>query len=487
MADAHDQTISTSAILRTVLSATDLRQVQEIFTAEMAQQRMQALIKGANLDRVCDRIYELAERGDQETRLTAAAVLGRLAAVATKKREPQVFGRLPEMLVLEPPSLDVLKGDERTYAAQSLRHARGGWLPDYCIREALALDTAQIARKELLLTALTCYDSVSSTLSALANHASSLNAIENTETRYRRVRRIFTQLSDALREWQGAVGEAPGLALSDCLEVFLRGNAEATDSQVSFSVLEGAFAVLVRMIEMRFSHALQAEMYAAVEQGKKALGSSTWGEYIAQSEAIVRLRVDMLEAALVIARQNRTDIRIMGALSAAFGSRAQVGVAIKRHFKDARDLDPDVREWWSSGGEATSSRRTVEHKIGNTEDQQIGALLVEVESNKDAMEKLGRDAIPLLEIDDPVLASTLKRAVSGYMEMAQIARRLARMRKLTTTSLRGARVEYNPLEHEMLGGHEPGVRKVKVVRDGVQKEFAGKVKTLVKPWVEPEE
>jgi len=71
--------------------------------------------------------------------------------------------------------------------------------------------------------------------------------------------------------------------------------------------------------------------------------------------------------------------------------------------------------------------------------------------------------------------------------MAQIARRLARMRKLTTTSLRGARVEYNPLEHEMLGGHQPGVRKVKVVRDGVQKEFAGKVKTLVKPWVEPEE
>jgi len=180
-----------------------LRQVQEIFTAEMAQQRMQALIKGANLDRVCDRIYELAKRGDQETRLTAAAVLGRLAAVATKKREPQVFGRLSEMLAFEPPSLDVLKGDERTYAAQSLRHARGGWLPDYCIREALALDTAQIARKELLLTALTCYDSVSSTLSALANHASSLNAIENTETRYRRVRRIFTQLSDALREWQG--------------------------------------------------------------------------------------------------------------------------------------------------------------------------------------------------------------------------------------------------------------------------------------------
>ncbi|QGA38993.1 hypothetical protein GAS19_16035 [Burkholderia glumae] len=108
MADAHDQTISTSAILRTVLTTTDLRQVQEILTAEMAQQKIQALIKGTNLDRVCNRIYELAERGDQETRLTAAAVLGRLAAVA-RGREAQVFARLPEMLAFEPPSLDALR------------------------------------------------------------------------------------------------------------------------------------------------------------------------------------------------------------------------------------------------------------------------------------------------------------------------------------------------------------------------------------------
>ncbi|WP_321865368.1 hypothetical protein [Paraburkholderia tropica] len=486
MADAHDHGTNTGAILRSVLGATDLRKVQEILTAEMAQQKIQALIKGANLDRVCDRIYDLAERGDQETRLAAAAVLGRLAAVA-RSRESQVFGRLPQMLAAEPPTLDTLKGDERTYAAQSLRYARGDWLAGYCIRESLALDTAENARKELLFTALTCYDSVSATLAALASRASSLNVIENPETKYRRVRRVFNGLSDALREWQGAVGEAPGLAVSECLKVFLRGNADAAGSQAAFSLLEGVFTVLARIIEMRFSHALHAEMYVAIEQGKKAIGGVAWSEYVGQSEAIVRLRVDMLEAALVIARQNRTDVQIMAALAAAYGSRAQVGVAVKRHFKEAHDLDPDVREWWASGGEITSSRRKVEHKVGNTEDQQIGALLVEVESNKDAMDKLGRAVVPFLEIYDAVLASTVKRAASGYLDMAQIARRLARMRKLTTTNLRGERLEYNPLEHEMLGGHRPGVRRVKVVRDGVQKEFGGKVKTLVKPWVEPEE
>jgi hypothetical protein len=61
------------------------------------------------------------------------------------------------------------------------------------------------------------------------------------------------------------------------------------------------------------------------------------------------------------------------------------------------------------------------------------------------------------------------------------------MRKLTTTNLCGERLEYNPLEHEMLGGHRSGVRRVEVVREGIQKEFGGKVKTLVKPWVKPEE
>jgi len=130
------------------------------------------------------------------------------------------------------------------------------------------------------------------------------------------------------------------------------------------------------------------------------------------------------------------------------------------------------------------SQRPAEHKFGNNEDQQIGSLLIEVESNKEPMEKLSRAVVPILEISDPVLASTVKSAAAGYAEIAQTARRLARMRKLSKTDLKGERMEYNPLEHEMLGGHQPGVRLVRIVRDGIRKEFGGKVKTLVKPWVQ---
>ncbi len=61
------------------------------------------------------------------------------------------------------------------------------------------------------------------------------------------------------------------------------------------------------------------------------------------------------------------------------------------------------------------------------------------------------------------------------------------MRKLGRMDLKNSILEYNPLQHEMVGGHKLGIRKVKVVRDGIQKDFGGKIKVLVKPRVVPSE
>ncbi len=77
--------------------------------------------------------------------------------------------------------------------------------------------------------------------------------------------------------------------------------------------------------------------------------------------------------------------------------------------------------------------------------------------------------------------------MSGYVGISRISRQLGRLRKLTTTNLKGERMEYNPQFHEMLGGYKAGIRNVKIVRDGIQKDFAGKIKTIVKCWVEPKE
>lgn len=486
--------------LNDIKNAEALHELNDLLTQLMAKQQIQPLIKDANLDIVVDSIIKLATNVDGENQLLVAAMLGRLAAVA-RGRETQVFKRVKDVITSEPSSLDTLSdqlvgGDEgkeldvgksKHYAAQSLRHVDATWLNSYCIREALNIDTAEHARRELLEIALDRYGTFSEWLASISENVNALKAIDNLDTRLKRLRRIFSAMLEIIKGWQCELGDKPGTALAKCFASLA--NRKLTDGNQDdlVDVLDSVLGMLVRLIELRFSNALYGETYAIMEQGKALLGPGVWARFLDKSTAISRVRTDLLEAALVVARQNKTDKGLMTILLTCYPSRAQLAAAVKRHFSQAQDLDPDVCEWWQNASKIFEDRRDVEQKIGNSEDEQIGALLIEVEYAKETMDKLNRAVAPMLEISDPVLAETVKRAASTYQDMAQIARRLARMRKLSKSGLLGVHTEYNSREHEMRGGHKAGIRQIKVIRDGIIKEFNGKKKTLVKPLVEPEE
>jgi len=471
--------------LQEALVAPDLPSLDLFLTRQMAGQRIQALIKGDGLKAVARRVLDLASP-DQSIELAAGATLCRLAAVA-RSREDEIYELLPTLFTTRPPAIESLPpGDDKFYAAIAVGQSRAEWLTDYCICESLAIDTAEEARRELLSRALLELGSLSAFLRRLESASHAVHQISAIDSRLKRVRRVIGAVLDVAGGWHGDLGREPGPALGDCLAAFIKGTAESAEAEVVAKVVDAAFLTLSRVIERRFSCAFDAESYAVVERAQQAIRMG-WHEFLSRSESVAGLRSHLLEAALVLARQNRTDSRIMEVIILAYGSRAQGVAAIQRHFSGAQDADPEVREWWIAGGAAVRGQRTAEHKVGNNEDQQIGSLLIEVESNKDSMEKLSRAVVPFLEISDPVLAATVKSAAAGYSEIAQTARRLARMRKLSKTDLKGERLEYNPLEHEMLGGHQAGVRRVRVVRDGIRKEFGGKIKTLVKPWVQADE
>jgi hypothetical protein len=471
--------------LNEALNAPDLQSMQAVLSKQMASQRIQAVIRGDGLSKISNRILELA-RQDATAELLASAALARLAAVA-RNREREVFDLISTLFTTVPLSIETLaNGDDKAYAAVSLRYCNGYWVKEYCLSESIVIDTAEEARRELLACGLAQMGTLSSFLRQLELHSALAKQIANADSRLKRVRRIFIAVLDVLAAWKGELGHEPGTALGNCLGAFLRNDSEGADTGVLTDVVDAALSILSRMIERRFSCAFDSTSYTVVERAQKAIQMG-WHDFLSRSGAIPGLRSQLLETALVLVRQNRSDSRIVEAIVLAFGSRPQASIALKRRLIDAQDLDPDVRAWWESGGVQEQSQRVVDHKFGNNEDQQIGSLLIEVESNKESMEKVSRAVVPLLEISDPVLASTVRSAAAGYAEIAQTARRLARMRRLTKTDLKGERIEYNPLEHEMLGGHQPGVRRIRVVRDGIRKEFGGKVKTLVKPWVQPDE
>lgn len=471
--------------LSEALALPDLSSLQAFLSKQMAAQRIQALIKGGGLSAVANRVRHLA-RVEPAVELLAGAALARLAAVA-RNREQEVTGLLSDLFTDRPPSIETLpSGDEKAYAAVAVAHANREWQQDYCIVEALGIDAAEEARRELLAAALSSCGSLSRFLREVEARSGPLFEIVSIDSRLKRIRRILAAVAEVLVRWQGSLGHEPGTALGDCLASLLRGGTEAAEPDVVADVVDTGLTILGRVIERRFSCAFDANSYAIIERAQQAVRIG-WHAFLSRSTAIGSLRSDLLEAALVLARQNRTDSRIMEVIVLAYGSRAQAASAIQKHFAGAQDADPEIRAWWTAGGAVERSQRPTEHKFGNNEDQQIGSLLIEVESNREPMEKLSRAVVPILEISDPVLAATVKSAAAGYGEIAQTARRLARMRKLSKTDLKGERMEYNPLEHELLGGHQLGVRQVRVVRDGIRKEFGGKVKTLVKPWVQADE
>ncbi|WP_413975619.1 DUF4391 domain-containing protein [Stenotrophomonas acidaminiphila] len=469
-----------------ILEAADLKALNGLLTQAMKQQQHQALLKDKQLGQVVEAVVNLTETAPSGEELFAAAILGRLAAVA-RGRESEVYSRVSEIFSEEPASIETLSdGDEKEYAAKALAYTDESWLLAYCAREALAIDTANNARKELLRILLEKSESLADGIRKLTDAQATLKAIESADTRIKRVRRIFESLTEVARNYDGDVGQEPGSALSACVQSFLRGATDA-DTEALYASIEASFGTLVRLIELRFSHALHAETYQLLRDGRKLLSSGSWARLIESSILIQKVQVNLLEAALVLARQNRTDKEILKTMEASWPSTADISRDLKKHFKGAVDISPDVADYWMKLGRVTESERAAEHKLGNNEDQQIGELLIQLDANRDIMDKLNRAIVPILKISDPYQAPTVERATKGYESIARVAERLARMRKLSKTDLLHKVVDYNPIEHDMEGGHRSGVRRVKVVRDGIMKEFGGKKKTLVKPRVEPEE
>lgn len=478
------------AQLNFIIEANNLREINALLTQVMAQQKVQALIKDSNLSAVCDAVVDLALISDGdvgENRLVAAAMLGRLSAVA-RGREDAVFARIAELFDGKPLPIERLAdGDEKYYASLSIATLKGPWLAEYCNEQTILIDTSEKARRVFLLRALREASSLSTYWQQSPATFGFLQSIESDDSRYKRIRRITNTASEVILTWEGDVGVDAGLALADWFSALIKSSKKTAEEEVLVDIFDDALAMLLRIIELRFSNALLAPTYMMLDKARTSFARDTWNTIIRRSKNLEKVRTALKEAALVLARQDNQDKELMNVLCRVYYSRAQVIPAITAHFAGARDLNSETKAWWEQGGNLTQSQRKADQKMGNSEDQQIGSLLINVEESKSVMEKLERAVVPFLEISDPPLAETVKKAAGSYSEIALAARQLASMRKLRHMDLKGEILRYNALEQDMLGGHRLGVSKVKVERDGIQKEFGGKTKVLVKPRVSPAE
>ena len=474
--------------LTAIEQAPTLATLNNLLTKAMATRQIQALVKGRGLDSIVDRILELKRRDDHRDELLSTAALQRLSAVVRGDRRSIVQARIADAITGELPPIDSLPdADTKTYAAEALAQIDQPWLDDYLAREAVAIDTADNARRELLKLGLRRAGDIATWIGALTNQIDSMQTLSST-AKQKRIRRLFACARIVVQESRQPVGSDIGSNLADCLKRFFASIDQSVfDEHTVFESIDHLLSVLRRAIELRFSVAMQPDAYRLLGQVRQTLGVGLWSRFNRESAVLPELRTILLEAVLVLARQSRTDTEFVDVLVRAYRDRRQAASAVKKQFKEARDLDPQTEDWWSNLGKLSHPQQTPVHKVGTTEDFEIANALIEIDRIREAMSKIGRAVVPLLDISDPVLASTARIAVSGYREVDQTMRRLARMRRLVSTDWGGEVVEYNPLRHELIGGHVSGIRRVKIVREGVEKDFKGRRRILVKPWVEQAE
>lgn len=459
-----------------LLSSNSLQELNDQLTSAMAEKAIQAVLKEDDAPlRIARAVMAMPQSSDGRDSLIAAAALMRLAAVTRGERSKSVESLVDGLFGDTAPTspIDGLPdADTKSYAAQSLAFVSQPWVSDFAIDQALQIDSADNARQSLMENALRRHGDVSVWLVAVGAHTGALTGIENPESQTRRARRVIGAMELTLRAVDDVeVGIEPGNALADCVRRLLPSNVRQIDSSLVNPIFESSLRLLSRVIELRFSYALSAETYALLGQAKRTVGNGPWGRFLDSSEGIRRVRGLLKESVMILARQQRTDKEICNALLASWSSRPQIEAALHKHLASAPDVDSEIAKYWISVGTSIESRRKVEHRIGNSEDEQIGELLIQVDANKAYVDKMDGSTIALVGTLDACSAATLTNVSNGYKQLVGVVHRLAKTRRLEKTSLLGKRVEYNPRVHDMEGGHRSGIRNVVVVRDGIEKKL----------------
>jgi hypothetical protein len=488
VSQVSEKTMAIKATNR-VSDATTLRELDAYLTEVMAKQQIQTILKDSDLlDSVLAAVERLSDGTDGTESLTALAVLGRLFAVARgKDEEGRIHTLALSLAKKEPPSFEVLAdADEKTYAAQVLSWVGEDWVVGYAAKEAVKIDVGEPARRKLLEVVVKGEGSIASALRTCASACSPLDLISNPESRAKRAKRISGALVDILQAQRNQPGDLPGAALSKLASTLLPTAKQSVADDIAFGITDDLLALLVRIIELRFSLALEAATYDVLATCRRSLGRDVWMRFLRHSVQAEQVSVSLHEAALVRARQGRTDADLVSALLVIHGDRATLTRRLGHHFPSTLELDPGIKSWWVSGGvRAAHVDKEIAQPLSVTEDQRIGEALIVIEAIDPSIRYIASTVAPELEFSNPQAAAALTRVASSFKTLAQNFRQLARMRRLRLTEMNGEPIEYNPSQHEMLGGHLDGVRQVKVIRNGIEKQYPNRSAILVKPWVEP--
>lgn len=435
-----------------------------------------------------ERVAAAVRTGTPGDRLTAIATLERAAAVSKPLRK--IVDELLRKAVVEPlENLHALKdADDRLYAARSWRAVRNGELYlDLLATAAVREEMGEAIRKE-------CVEGVVELSTDVAAALDGLRAAL-VETRFptkkpgdslgRRLKRLLQVVADTLSKSYRPVGQRVGRALGLFVERTVRVHGRPESAAVRTGIAERTAALVHEIVRSGFSLAAEHRTYEALEVVREWFEPFEWRDLCASSAWLARVKDDVREALLLLARLGLTDDDLRRALETVCGSSGAADAVCRKIATERPDVPQDVRDWLVKAPQRIRSANAVESQTRSI-DTVLAEVLLDVDKLSRASEAVKSDVLPDVSTVLPQSQGPLSRltgtadAMVNKLKLAMAWRSL-RVRKQEV----GQEVEFSPREHRLEAG-DRRARRVRLIRPVVEKVSEDGVPHVVlKAVVEP--
>jgi hypothetical protein len=129
-------------------------------------------------------------------------------------------------------------------------------------------------------------------------------------------------------------------------------------------------------------------------------------------------------------------------------------------------LPDDLARWLSGAPVKRKSALAAQNQLLSV-DEALADLMIDCARMDEMEDRIQRDTLPELSVKVPRASSSVENLLGLVKSTNNSVHALTRVRGLAIVGRTGESVDFSPLEHEMAGGAKPGVRKVRILKPGV--------------------
>jgi hypothetical protein len=424
-------------------------------------------------------------------RLEALALYVRIGSGLRYKAKHDYYTTLLPLMRTPLGALSSLEDpDDRYYAAWALRWIDEPWATAELARLAVEEEADNVRRealKGLVERALTLHEALEQLLEAAAGWKPGTESPATTQAR--RMRRVFVQLADVIESARSAQPQCGALIAR--LARPPGGRVEDVDASARDQLADSALQLVHLLLRVRFSLAADERTYEALTTLKAwFVQPMAWSRFAAKSDAAPVLARDLEQAIEMLAKQGKGDEQLVARLKQLVGEE-EVRRRLGAVADESSGIPPELREWLRTGQVARTSSKgdpnaaLVEDAKRGADVSTLAMMLRDAEGARQLAASAAEDALPEIEIFAPRSAAAVKDLGARLRVLTQQVESLAARRGLRTRGERGQVLEYAPLEHEIVGEGQVGVRWVRIVEPAVEQVVGDRADVVVKALVVP--